>query len=388
MSSTGPDGGRRGGLLMGRPLGVPVYVTPSWLVIAAFITVLYQPVVERSLALGPASYLVAFVFAVLLYASVLVHELAHCVAARSYGLPVRRITLYMLGGVSEIERESDRPHQEFWVAFSGPALSLVLAGAGYVAYLLLDPFTIAGVLVWQLWMANLLVGIFNLLPGLPLDGGRILRAGVWAISRNPLTGTVAAAWVGRFLGAAVVVLPFAYSWTLWGTSPGLFAIVWSLLLGVFIWTNASGALRTARMRARVPGLHARPLARRAVLTTAETPLAEALRRRDEADAGAIVVTDTAGTPTSLVSDAAVAAVPVDRRPWMPVAHAARAVEPAAVLSADSRGEELLRAMGAHPASEYLVVDSDGSVFGVLSTADVQSAFTRGGPVGGARPRTG
>ncbi|TDQ45759.1 site-2 protease family protein [Actinorugispora endophytica] len=378
MSGTRSGEGRRGGLLMGRPFGIPVYVTPSWLVIAALITVLYQPVVDRALHLGAASYLVAFVFAVLLYASVLVHELAHCVVARAYGLPVRRVTLYMLGGVSEIQREADRPRQEFWIAFSGPLLSLALAGAGAAAYLVMDPATVAGVLVWQLWVANLLVGVFNLLPGLPLDGGRMLRAGVWAVSRKPLTGTVVAAWGGRLLGAAVVVLPFAYSWTLWRAVPGVLTIVWSVLLGAFIWANASSALKTARMRARVPTLRARSLARRAVLATADTPLAEALRRRGEAGAGAIIVTDSAGTPTSLVNDAAAAAVPEGRRPWVPVAHVARAIVPEAVLSADAEGDELLEAMGARPASEYLLIDSGGTVFGVLNTSDVQDVFSGSG----------
>jgi Zn-dependent protease len=133
-------------------------------VIAVLLTFLYQPVVDSILHLGAASYLVALLFAVLLYVSVLIHELAHCVAARHYGLPVRSITLYLLGGVSEIDREAEQPRQEFWIAFSGPLLSLVLAGLGFLCYLLVDPATVLGVLIWQLWVANLLVGVFNLLP--------------------------------------------------------------------------------------------------------------------------------------------------------------------------------------------------------------------------------
>ncbi|MFC4564643.1 site-2 protease family protein [Nocardiopsis mangrovi] len=366
-------GGRRPGLLMGRPFGIPIYVTPSWLIIAVIITVLYQPVVDRTLHLGASSYLVAFAFAVLLYASVLIHELAHSVVARMYGLPVRRITLYMLGGVSEIEREAPTPGREFWIAFSGPLLSLVLAGLGFVAYLFVDPLTIAGVLIWQLWAANLVVGVFNLLPGLPLDGGRLVRAAVWKLTRRPGAGTVVAAWGGRLLAAAVVLLPVVYAWSL-GLTPSLFAVLWGVLLGSFIWMGAGSALRAARIRERIPGLRARSLARAAVTVPADTSVAEADRRMGDAGARAVVIADSAGTPVSIVSDTAARAVPEHRRPWVPVTSVARAITAGAVVPADLDGEELLDALRSHPVAEYLVVEPDGSVLGVLRTADVNDAF--------------
>ncbi|WP_084469112.1 site-2 protease family protein [Nocardiopsis trehalosi] len=358
---------------MGRPFGIPVYVTPSWLVIAAIITVLYQPVVDRTLNLGAASYLVAFAFAVLLYVSVLVHELAHSVVARWYGLPVDRITLYMLGGVSEIRREAPTPGREFWIAFSGPLLSLVLAGLGFAAYFLVDPLTVAGVLVWQLWVANLLVGVFNLLPGLPLDGGRLVRAAVWKITRRPRAGTVVAAWGGRVLAAAVVLGPPLYALAQ-GFTPSVFAVLWGVLLGSFIWMGAGAALRAAKIRERIPRLRARTLARRAVTVAADTPLAEALRRMADADAGAVVIADAGGTPVSIVNAAAAGAVPEHRRPWVPSSSAARAITAGAVVAADLEGEDLLDALRAAPVPEYLVVDGEGAVFGVLRAADVNAVF--------------
>src|SRR5690606_33547423 len=236
--------------------------------------------------------------------------------------------------------------------------------------------------------ANLLVGVFNLLPGLPLDGGRMLRAGVWAASGRPLAGTVAAAWTGRALAAAVIALPFGYSWLMWRSAPSIFAILWTVLLGAFIWRNASAALYVARVRARLPRLVARDLARTAVAVTADTPLSEALRRRAAADAEAILVVDSAGTPTSLVDDAAADAVPAQRRPWLPVAHAARTLTPETVLPADLAGEELLDAMNARPAAQYLLVDADGTAVGALRTADVRraGAGTRRGSSGRGRPQ--
>lgn len=358
---------------MARPFGIPVYVSPSWLIIAAIITVLYQPMVDRVLLLGHLSYLVAFVFAVLLYVSVLVHELAHSLVARAYGLPVRRITLYMLGGVSEIDREAPTPGREFWVAFSGPLLSLVLAGIGYLAYLFVAPATVAGVLIWQLWVANLLVGVFNLLPGLPLDGGRILRAGVWGLTRRPSAGVVVAAWVGRSIAVLVATLPFLLAWWL-DTAPNVFGVLWAVLLGAFLWMGATSALRTARVRERLPALRARALARRAIQVPADTPVAEVDRRMATADAGAAIVTDAAGTPTSLLNGALAAALPAARRPWTPVSEVSRAVLPGAVLPADLAGEDLLEAMRAHRTGEYLLVERDGSLHGVLYTRDVDAAF--------------
>jgi Zn-dependent proteases len=366
---------RSPGLRMGRPFGVPVYVSPTWLIVAAFITYTFQPVVLGYLPwLSEATgYVVAFVFAVFLYLSVLLHELAHCVVALRYGLPVRRITLYLLGGVSEIEREPDSPGKEFLVAFAGPLLSLGLAVGGYLLYQLVSPWTILGVLVQQLWLSNLIVGIFNLLPGLPLDGGRMLRAGVWKVAGNPGHGTVAAAWVGRVLAVALVGVPLGLT-LITGQGQELTFLLWSVLLASFIWMGASQALRAARVRARIPQVRARELARPAIAVTADLPLAEALRRAEEAGAGAIVVADHDGRPVAIVNQAAVTATPEHRRPWISTGAVARSLEPALVLAADLEGEPLIDAMRRTPAGEYLLVERSGEVYGVLVTADVNRMF--------------
>lgn len=367
------EGGRRPGVLLGRPFGIPVYVTPSWLIIAVLITWFYGNALEGRMALGAGSYLLAFAFAILLYASVLVHELAHSVVARMYGLPVRRIVLYLLGGVSEIEREAPTPGREFWIAFAGPLLSLALAAGGFALYLFVDPFSVPGELLWQLWVANLLVGVFNLLPGLPLDGGRLLRAGVWKLTANPYTGSVVAAWGGRVLAVFTLAIPLLLAW--WaGTAPSLWALLWALVLAVFIWMGAASALRAARIRERVPRLRARALARPALTVPADIPVAEAQRRAAEARAWAIVVADGAGVPVSIVHEAAAAALPQARRPWVPVSDVARAITEATVVPAGLEGEPLLEALRRSPLPEYLVVEEDGRVHGVLRAADVNAAM--------------
>ncbi|MGH3320404.1 MAG: M50 family metallopeptidase [Streptosporangiaceae bacterium] len=377
-ASAGPPQGQQGGpsgLVMGRPFGIPVYVSPTWFIVAAVITYLYKPLVEGRLpGLGNLGYLVAFAFAVLLYLSVFIHELSHSVVALAFGLPVRRITLYMLGGVSEIEREPDTPGREFLVAFAGPVLSIVIAVGAFAAYRLAPLGAVVNLLAYELALANALVGVFNLLPGLPLDGGRLLRAGVWKLTRRPLTGTLVAAWSGRGLGALVFITPLALA-PLRGDTPSLFNIAWGALLGSFIWLGASQSLRTARVHERLPQVHARALARRAVPVHADVPLAEALRRAYDAGAGALVVVDGADKPIALVNEASVRATPVERRPWVNVGGMARSMEPGMILPADLVGSDLLMRMRTTPSSEYLLVEPGGEIYGVLATSDVDRAFT-------------
>lgn len=359
---------------MGRPFGIPVHVSPTWFLVAALITYFFAPLVAAQLpGIGPWRYLVAFAFAVLLYASVFVHELSHSVVARWFGLPVRRITLYLLGGVSEIEREPQTPLREFLVAFAGPLLSLVLGVAALGAALVLPAATVTGVLAYELALANLLVGIFNLLPGLPLDGGRMLRAGVWKITGRPTTATLAAAWGGRALGALIILAPFAIALV---RNDGLdfLQVVWAVLLGSFIWMGAGHSLRAAKARERLPHLSVRGLARHAVRVDGDTPLAEALRRAGDGAGAGLVVVDAQGTPVALVNESAVSATPAQRRPWVNVSAMARTLEPAHVLSADLTGADLLAAMRASPSSKYLVVERGGDTYGVLRAEDVERAF--------------
>lgn len=374
-----------GGLLMGRPFGVPVYVAPSWFLVAALITWVFGGQLDRVLPeLGALRYLVSLFFAVAFYASVLVHELAHTVAALRFKLPVRRIQLQFFGGVSEIEKESETPGREFVLAFVGPLLSLILAGVFYLALQTVEPGTVPGVLLAGLMISNLIVAAFNLLPGLPLDGGRMLRAVVWKITGKPMSGTIAAAWVGRALAVSVLIgLPLLTQSGALGSSAedsvGMDTVTDALLaaiLAAIIWTGAGNSLRVARLREHLPELRARNLTRRAVPVETNTPLSEALRRANDAGARALVVVDPDGEPLSLVREAAIVGVPEHRRPWVSVSGLAQDLTDGMRVSAELSGEELLDALRATPATEYLVVEESGEIYGVLSAADVERAFVK------------
>jgi Zn-dependent protease len=377
MSAPRPNGRPAGaGVPLGRFFGVPVYLAPSWVFIALIITVSYQELVTRRVpSISPAgAYGVAFAFAVLLALSLLAHELGHTAVSLAFGMPVRRVVIFLLGGVSEIEKEPERPAEEYLVAIAGPLVSLLLAGIGAALLPVADRGSVARVVLMLLVWSNLAVAVFNLLPGLPLDGGRLLRAGVWQLSRSRLTGTRAGAWGGRAVAALVILAALA---SIEPGGVGLGNVILAGLLAVFIWVGASQSLTAATVTSRLPRLRIGELVRPALEVPPDLPVAEALRRAWATQVRALVVVDGTGRPRAIVSEAHVMAVPEARRPWTPVADVARPLEPGLTLPAALAGEALLDAFRKAPASEYLVVGQDGHTVGVLSAVDVARVLQEG-----------
>jgi hypothetical protein len=217
--------------------------------------------------------------------------------------------------------------------------------------------------------------VFNLLPGLPLDGGRVLRAVVWRVTGDGQRASLLSAWAGRVVAVVVVpvlllgVLPAVRESTADGTD-----VVFTLLVALFVYGGATASLRQAQVAAKLPGVSARLLARPALGVPADLPLAEAVRRARAVGARGLVVVDRADQPEGVVSEAAVIATPEQRRPWITVSALSRRVDAAMLLDAELRGEELLDAMRAAPAPEYVVRDAQGHL-GVLLAADVVRAVS-------------
>ncbi len=372
-----PRHGRPPGTVrIGRVAGIDILVRASWLLIAGLIAVLLGPrIAEVTPGLGGLAYLAGLVFAVLLYLSVLLHELSHALAAKAYRLPVRSVTLHFLGGVTEIEGEPQTPAREFVISVVGPLTSIAVGLAALAAATVTPEDTLFRLMLDGLAGANLIVGALNLVPGLPLDGGRILRALVWWATRRPHLATTVSGWSGRVVAVLALASPLLLE-QLGVLQPRTIDFVLAAVIGLFLWQGATQALLTAKIRTRLPALKARLLARRAIAVPSDLPLAEALRRAHGAQAGAMVVVTTDGRPSAVVNEAAVNATPEDRRPWVTCAAVARELQPGLTLDADLEGERLLRAMQTTPASEYLVVEPSGDVYGVLATADVDAAFTR------------
>jgi CBS domain-containing protein len=201
----------------------------------------------------------------------------------------------------------------------------------------------------------------------------MLRAVIWKVTGRPGTSTIAAAWAGRALAVGLFVLVLAPP-VRNRIGGDMVSVVWLAVIAAFMWTGAGQAIKATRVRERVPTLQARRLARKAVSVAADTPLAEAIRRADETQARAVVVVDHDDKPIAILNETAVMATPPQRRPWIEAGTLARTLEPSMVLPADLSGMALLEAIRRAPASEYLLVEPSGEVYGVLAARDVDLAF--------------
>jgi Zn-dependent protease len=365
-----------GSIRIGSIGGIAVLVRGSWLVVALLIAWLLAPTVDRvQPGLGGWKYLAGLAYAVLLYLTVLLHEMSHALMAKHYGLGVRWITLSFLGGMTTIDGEPGTPRQQFRIAVVGPITSIAVGAAFYALHLGIHD-GVLGLAVAGMAVANLVIGVLNLIPGLPLDGGRVLQAVVWKTTGNSHRGTIVAAWAGRVVAVLALFWPLV-SAEITDTDPDLldYALAW--VVAAFLWGGASAAISSVRIRSRLPALQARALARRVIAVPGDLSIAEATRRANEAQAGGIVVHSSDDQVSGLVSEASLAMTPEDRRPWVAVTAVARSIEDGLVLPIDIAGEDLVRALNRTPATEYLLVEADGSIHGMLSTRDVDQAFANG-----------
>lgn len=220
----------------GSVFSIPLFVDGSWFVVIALLTWLDGSDWQRMYpSWGPGwAWGAGFAMALLLFASVLLHELGHSLVARSQGIQVNSITLFLFGGIAAIEQESKTPGQAFQVAIAGPVVSLLLGFGLALVSLALPAGTPLAVVATNLSGLNLVLGLFNLLPGLPLDGGQILKAAVWKVTGNRFRGIHWAAKAGQTLGWLALILGLG-SLLLLGAANGL----WLALLGWFGIRNAA-----------------------------------------------------------------------------------------------------------------------------------------------------
>jgi CBS domain-containing protein len=173
---------------------------------------------------------------------------------------------------------------------------------------------------------------------------------------------------------AVLSLFWPLVWRALGNEPHFVDYLVTWVVAAFLWSGATAAITSVKIRQRLPALKARALARRVIAVPGDLSVAEAVRRAQEAGAGGIVVHSGDDRLTGVVSEAALVATPQDRRPWQPVSSVARSMEDGLVLSADIAGEDLVKALNRTPAAEYVLIEPDGGIYGLLSTADVDRAF--------------
>ena len=243
---------------LGNILGIPIGIHYSWFLCLLLLTssIAYSIGQIRPSWSPLELFGVAIVSSLLLFASVVAHELCHSLVARRHGIPVRGITLFVLGGVAHITRESTRPAAEFAIAIVGPASSIVI-GLGFLALsYIVEPVSIhLTVIARWLFVMNIALALFNLIPGFPLDGGRAFRAGVWAVSGNHSLATRIATIGGRITAAAFVVAGVAFL-LMW---EAYLLGIWLAFTGWFLWLAASMSARRARQLQRLKGYVARDL---------------------------------------------------------------------------------------------------------------------------------
>jgi Zn-dependent protease len=236
---------------LGRILGVPIGLDYSWFVIFALLTWMladsYYPAEFKDWP-SPLYWCMGVVTAILLFVSVLLHELGHSVVALQYKIPVRSITLFFFGGVAQIGAEPPGAIAEFLIAIAGPLVSLVLAVCFYTAQPVVAGLAPLLGLTKYLAYTNLALVIFNLIPAYPLDGGRVFRAIVWAITGNLRQATLTAANVGRFFGFSFIFLGV---WQMFNGNFG--GGIWIAFIGWFLENAASNQVRQVLFQGLLAG---------------------------------------------------------------------------------------------------------------------------------------
>jgi Zn-dependent protease/CBS domain-containing protein len=365
--------------------GIPIGVHYTWAIAVVMIT--------WSLAAGyfPASYpgwarptywIVGAIAALLLFISVLLHELCHSIVAQARGLVVKSITLFIFGGVSNIAQETEDPQDEFLIAVVGPLSSLVLAGLFWLGVLAVpNDASPLGALLFYLMIVNLMLAIFNILPGFPLDGGRVLRAILWGATRSMERGTVIATTVGQ----AVAFLFIGYGIWLIFIEGNFVNGVWIGFIGWFLNSAAEAARRQVQVQegfrgikvANVmtpnppfvsPALSVRELVEQYILRGGLRALPVV---QDNQIVGLVTLTDIKHLPEPEWSNNSVGAIM--SRP------------PLKTIGPDASVTRALERLVEDDVNQLLVLDADGTLLGILTRGDVMRFLQLRGELGMRRP---
>ncbi len=216
---------------IGSLFGIPFYLDSSWFIILALVTIFNANSYNQT---GIFGWLIGLITAILLFSSVLFHELGHSLVAQSQGIKVNSITLFLFGGVAAMEKESSTPSKAIQVAIAGPAVSFILCGIFWLLTNLLSVDNLLGNICLEVARVNLILGIFNLIPGLPLDGGQVLKAMIWKITNDRFKGMQYAAISGKVLGWFGIAIACLFTFL-----TGDLSNLWLGLIGWFILRNAT-----------------------------------------------------------------------------------------------------------------------------------------------------
>lgn len=372
---------------IGRLSGIPIGIQPLWLAIVALITVslgsAYYPDQAPGLP-AAAAYGLGLLSALLLFASILLHELGHAVVARRHGVEIEEIDLWLLGGVARMASYPKTAGDELRFALAGPAVTLAIAAVFGLAALALPasaPEAVSALVSYQLFV-NAAILAFNLLPAFPLDGGRVARALIWRHTGDLSRATSRAASIGRGFGYGMIGLG------VFAALAGGFGGLWLALVGFFVIVAARAEAEGLKVRVAFSGREARKLmAFPAVSVPVAISVADAVRDYFVAHRFAAFPVLDGERLVGLIDRATVARVPRERRGATTVGEVCLR-EPSLVIDGAQDVAELLERPAFQRVGRAIVTTGDGGV-GILSITDVNQVLRAlelaEGPASRARP---
>ncbi|MEH2351163.1 MAG: site-2 protease family protein [Nostoc sp.] len=369
-----------GTIRVGNLFGIPFYIHPSWFLVLGLVTWSYSsglgaqfPQLSAGLAL-----VLGLMTALMLFASVVAHELGHSFVAIRQGIDVKSITLFIFGGLASLEKESKTPGEAFWVAIAGPIVSLLLCGIVTAIGVTTTASGPLAAILGVLASVNLALALFNLIPGLPLDGGNILKAIVWKITGNPYKGVTFASRVGQIFGWVAIlsgIVPLLFF--------GSFGNFWNLLIGFFLLQNAGNAAQFARVQEKLTGLTAEDA------VTIDSPIVSAnISLREFADERVIsgqnwhrfLVTDDDGQLVGAIAVDNLRTVPTAMWSETQIKEVMRPITESTTVQSDQPLLEVMQLLEQEKLSVLPVIRKNGVLVGILEkTAIIQLLQSRTQP---------
>lgn len=349
--------------------GIPLKVGPSALIGVAFLAYIFVPRYERFFD-PTVAWAAAVGLAIVIFVTVLAHELGHALSARALGAKVTEISLYALGGVTRFERAGSTAGRDGVIAAAGPAVTLVIAAVSYIVAELAAgavPLIIEVTLI-SIAQISLILAVFNLAPALPLDGGVIVSSLVWGVTKNKQLGIRFAAVTGILI--ALLILASPYLLATGSISQSWVFYVFTALIAAWIGATSIRAWQEAGAIAKIPELRTRDLVRKAIPVPSDITVSEGVRRARDNKAGALVVCSASGVPEAIVTDAEVRRVPPAKQPWTSIASIMAPINEAQKVSASATGESILRAMYESRRPSLLITDDENRIVGVLTSDDL------------------
>lgn len=358
-------------MVVGRVLGAPIIIQISTLLMIALLAYFFASAsgetTVRTLSIGT-------LLALALVGSVLLHEIAHAISARLFGREVKEIVLTLWGGHTSFDSHELTPAVNGVTAAAGPAMNFVIAAAASATMALTELGGVGGTVVSYVAWANVVLAIFNLLPGIPMDGGRVVESIVWAISGSRHRGTIVAAWGGRVVAVGVLFYVIGGPF-ITGGRPTITSVIIAVLVFSILWPAASSALAFSSTMLRRDGLTVASFMRPAVAVPYTVSVADALGAARSARVEEIVVLGADDAPAGRFPVEQAHAVPEAARPTTSLQSVTTPVPRGSEIPADAASDVMIPALREWwgKADVWVVRDGD-AVVGIVRLADVLAAL--------------